>query len=214
MAGQQQTEPAPVSDKRALVEAVIASTVGTTIEWYDFFLYGTAAALVFPKLFFPEQSDVPSARSSLSSPSRPGLSPGRLVGSSSATWATAWAASPRWWRRCCLMGLSTLLDRPVADVCQHSASTAALLLTLLRVIQGIGVGGEWGGAVLLALESGHRGKRGFYASWPQAGVPLGLLASTGVFALVALARAGAGVLGLGLAAAVPPFRSADRGRAC
>jgi MFS family permease len=60
----------------------------------------------------------------------------------------------------------------------------ALLLTLLRAIQGIGVGGEWGGSVLLALESGHRGKRGFYASWPQAGVPLGLLASTGAFALM------------------------------
>jgi MFS family permease len=67
---------------------------------------------------------------------------------------------------------------------QQLGVTAALLLTLLRAIQGIGVGGEWGGAVLLALESGHRGKRGFYASWPQAGVPLGLLASTGAFALV------------------------------
>ena len=60
---------------------------------------------------------------------------------------------------------------------------APVLLTLLRFAQGVGVGGEWGGAVLLALESGHRGRRGFYASWPQAGVPLGLLASTGVFAL-------------------------------
>jgi MFS family permease len=61
---------------------------------------------------------------------------------------------------------------------------APLLLVLLRVLQGVGVGGEWGGAVLLALESGHRGRRGFYASWPQAGVPLGLLASTGVLALM------------------------------
>src|SRR5262249_11231172 len=61
--------------------------------------------------------------------------------------------------------------------------TAALLLTALRFIQGIGVGGEWGGAVLLALEFGHRGRRGFYASWPQVGVPLGLLLSTGVMTL-------------------------------
>src|SRR5205085_9785643 len=60
---------------------------------------------------------------------------------------------------------------------------APLLLTSLRFVQGIGVGGEWGGAVLLALEYGHRGKRGFYASWPQAGVPLGLLTSAGVVAV-------------------------------
>src|SRR5260370_11515570 len=58
MLKQQRTEPVLVSEKRALIEAVIASTVGTTIEWYDFFLYGTAAAMVFPKLFFPEQTDL------------------------------------------------------------------------------------------------------------------------------------------------------------
>jgi MFS family permease len=83
-----------------------------------------------------------------------------------------------------LMGVSTLLIGLLPTYDQLGPA-AAVLLTLLRVLQGIGVGGEWGGAVLLALESGHRGKRGFYASWPQAGVPLGLLTSTGVFALVA-----------------------------
>src|SRR6185437_10752104 len=81
-----------------------------------------------------------------------------------------------------LMGLST-----VAIGLLPTASTigvaAPFLLTLLRFLQGIGVGGEWGGAVLLALEYSHRGKRGFYASWPQAGVPLGLLTSAGVVAL-------------------------------
>src|SRR5207253_8072816 len=81
-----------------------------------------------------------------------------------------------------LMGLSTLLIGFLPTYEQIGA-WAALLLTMLRILQGIGVGGEWGGAVLLALESGHRGRRGFYASWPQAGVPLGLLASAGVVAL-------------------------------
>jgi MFS family permease len=81
-----------------------------------------------------------------------------------------------------LMGLSTVFIGflPTYDAI---GVAAPLLLTVLRFIQGIGVGGEWGGAVLLALEYGHRGKRGFYASWPQAGVPLGLLTSTGVVAL-------------------------------
>src|SRR5439155_11052391 len=81
-----------------------------------------------------------------------------------------------------LMGVSTLLIGLMPTYDQIGLA-APLLLTLLRFLQGIGVGGEWGGAVLLALESGHRGKRGFYASWPQAGVPLGLLAANGVFAL-------------------------------
>src|SRR5262249_6553644 len=78
-----------------------------------------------------------------------------------------------------LMGLSTLAIGFLPTY-EQIGPVAAVLLTILRILQGIGVGGEWGGAVLLALESGHRGKRGFYASWPQAGVPLGLLASAGV----------------------------------
>ena len=81
-----------------------------------------------------------------------------------------------------LMGVSTLAIGflPTYD---EIGILAPILLTLFRILQGLGVGGEWGGAVLLALEYGHTGKRGFYASWPQAGVPLGLLSSTGVMAL-------------------------------
>jgi metabolite-proton symporter len=169
------------SDRRALVEAVVASTVGTTIEWYDFFLYGTAAALVFPQLFFPEQTKfVGQILSYLTFTAgfvaRPlgGILFGHLgdrVGRKSTLVATL-----------LLMGVSTLLIG-LLPTHEQIGGTAAVLLTLLRVIQGLGVGGEWGGAVLLALESGHRGRRGFYASWPQAGVPLGLLAATGVFTL-------------------------------
>lgn len=170
---------APVG-RRALIEAVIASTVGTTIEWYDFFLYGVMAALVFPALFFPKLDPFVGQILSFLTftagfAARPlgGVVFGHLgdrIGRKSTLVATL-----------LLMGLST-----VAIGLLPTAGTigvaAPFLLTLLRCLQGIGVGGEWGGAVLLALEYGHRGKRGFYASFPQAGVPLGLLTSAGVVA--------------------------------
>jgi metabolite-proton symporter len=167
--------------RRALIEAVIASTVGTTIEWYDFFLYGVMAALVFPRLFFPADDPFVGQILSFSTftvgfVARPlgGVIFGYLgdrIGRKSTLVATL-----------LLMGLSTVCIGflPTAE---RIGLAAPLLLTSLRFVQGIGVGGEWGGAVLLALEYGHRGKRGFYASWPQSGVPLGLLSSAGVVAL-------------------------------
>jgi metabolite-proton symporter len=174
------TADAPVG-RRALIEAVIASTVGTTIEWYDFFLYGVMAALVFPSLFFPTVDPFLGQILSFLTftagfVARPlgGVVFGYLgdrIGRKSTLVATL-----------LLMGLSTVAIGllPTADTI---GVAAPLLLTLLRVLQGLGVGGEWGGAVLLALEYGHRGNRGFYASWPQVGVPLGLLTSAGVVAV-------------------------------
>jgi|SRR5262245_20634983 len=171
---------APVG-RRAVIEAVVASTVGTTIEWYDFFLYGVMAALVFPRLFFPTVDPFLGQILSFLTftagfVARPlgGVIFGYLgdrIGRKSTLVATL-----------LLMGVSTVAIGllPTADTI---GVTAPFLLTSLRFLQGIGVGGEWGGAVLLALEYGHRGKRGFYASCPQAGVPLGLLASAGVVAL-------------------------------
>jgi metabolite-proton symporter len=176
-----QPVPASSASRRALVEAIIASTVGTTIEWYDFFLYGTMAALVFPQLFFPSFDPFVGQILAFSTftvgfVARPlgGVAFGYLgdrVGRKSTLVATL-----------LLMGVSTLLIGFMPTYGQIGVA-APLVLTALRFAQGLGVGGEWGGAVLLALEYGHRGKRGFYASWPQAGVPLGLLASTGVVAL-------------------------------
>jgi MFS family permease len=177
-------EPAPEAarERRALVEAVVASTVGTTIEWYDFFLYGTATALIFRELFFPEQSEFAGQIYSFLTFTAGFVArvPGGMifgylgdrVGRKSTLVATL-----------LLMGVSTFLIGLLPTHAQIGGMAPALLL-LLRLVQGVGVGGEWGGAVLLALEFGHRGRRGFAASWPQAGVPLGLLASTGVFALV------------------------------
>jgi metabolite-proton symporter len=175
------SEPPAAPDRRAVIEAVVASTVGTTIEWYDFFLYGTAAALVFPQLFFPSSEAFVGRILAFGSfavgfVARPvgGALFGYLgdrVGRKATLVATL-----------LLMGVSTFLVG-LLPTYEQLGVTAPLLLVLLRVLQGVGVGGEWGGAVLLAVEYGHRGRRGFYASWPQAGVPLGLLLSTGVLAL-------------------------------
>src|SRR5262249_22158412 len=154
----------------ALIEAVVASTVGTTIEWYDFFLYGLVTALVFPELFFPESTPfrgqlLAFGTFTVGFIARPlgGVLFGHLgdrIGRKSTLVSTL-----------LLMGGSTFLIGLLPTY--HQIGVAApLLLVTMRIIQGIGVGGEWGGAVLLALEYGHRGKRGFYASWPQAGVPL------------------------------------------
>jgi metabolite-proton symporter len=167
--------------RRRLITAVVGSTVGTTIEWYDFFLYGTAAALVFPQTFFPNQSPFAGQLASFGTYAvgflfRPlgGVIFGRMGdrhGRKAALVATL-----------LLMGVSTLLIGFLPSY--HQIGVAApLILVALRCLQGIGVGGEWGGAVLLALESGHQGKRGLIASWPQVGVPMGLLLSTGTMAL-------------------------------
>ena len=169
--------PNPAHRRRA----VIASTVGTTIEWYDFFLYGTVAALVFPALFFPHAS------------------PGTGVLASFATQFVGFAARPigaaifghvgdRIGRKATLittlllMGIATVLIGLVPGYAKIGIA-APILLVVLRMAQGIGVGGEWGGSVLLSMEWGSERRRGFFASWPQLGVPLGLLLSTGMVKL-------------------------------
>jgi MHS family shikimate/dehydroshikimate transporter-like MFS transporter len=163
-------------------KVALASFVGTTIEWYDFFLYGTAAALVFDQLFFPDAEP--------------------LIGTLLAfsTYAVGFAARPlggivfghfgdRIGRKSMLvlslliMGVATFL---IGCLPTHASIgvLAPILLVVLRFAQGIGVGGEWGGAVLMSVEHAPPGRRGFFGSWPQMGVPAGLLLSTSVFALV------------------------------
>jgi MFS family permease len=156
--------------------AVFASTVGTTIEWYDFFLYGTAAALVFPSLFFPNETRFTGILLSfgvqfVGFASRPiGAAIfghfGDRVGRKGTLITTL-----------LLMGIATLLIGLLPSYSTIGIA-APILLTLLRVAQGIGVGGEWGGSVLLSMEWGSRKRRGLMASWPQMGVPLGLILST------------------------------------
>jgi metabolite-proton symporter len=161
--------------------ALFAGTIGTAVEWYDFFLYGTAAALVFPKLFFPDAS------------------PYAGVLAAFATYAVGFAARPigaaifghwgdRIGRKATLV--STLLVMGTASVLIGCLPThadigfwAPALLVLLRIIQGIGVGGEWAGSVTLTMEWGDSKRRGFIASFPQVGVPLGLIMATGAVSL-------------------------------
>jgi metabolite-proton symporter len=165
-----------------LKRVVLASLVGTTIEWYDFFLYGTAAALVFNKVFFHQKDP--------------------LVGAMLAftTYALGFVARPvggvlfghfgdRIGRKkllmlsLILMGVATFAIGLLPTYSQVGV-LAPLLLVALRLIQGLAVGGEWGGAILLVAESGHASRRGFWASWPQVGVPIGNLLAAGVLAVM------------------------------
>ncbi len=180
MAGRSATPNDLVARQRR--RAVFASTIGTTVEWYDFFLYGTAAALVFPHLFFPGQSAYSGVLASFAT---------QFVGFGARPIGAAIFGhfGDRIGRRSTLvttlmlMGIATFLIGLLPS--RASIGLAApLLLVLLRVIQGIGVGGEWGGSVLLAMEWGSQRRRGFMASWPQLGVPLGLLLSTGMVKLM------------------------------
>lgn len=169
--------------------AAIASTIGTAIEWYDYFLYGTAAALVFPKLFFPN--------------SDPFI--GQLQ--SFATMFLGFVARPvgaaifghygdRLGRKATL--IITLLLMGLSSAAMGILPTyaaigvwAPVILIILRILQGIGVGGEWGGSVLLSMEWGHHQRRGLMGSWPQLGVPLGLLFSS-LFMSIFIAISGSG----------------------
>jgi len=156
-----------------LRKAVIASTIGTTIEWYDFFIYNIAAGLIFGRLFFPHESPVAGTLAAF------------------GTYFVGFAARPigaaifghygdRIGRKATLiatllcMGIATFL---VAFVPTYASIGiwGAVLLTILRALQGLGVGGEWGGSVLLSMEWARtHGQRGLVASWPQFGVPAGL----------------------------------------
>jgi MHS family shikimate/dehydroshikimate transporter-like MFS transporter len=157
----------------------LASLIGTTIEWYDYFLYGTAAALVLNKLFFPTFDPLSGTLAAL------------------ATYSIAFLARPiggivighygdRIGRKSMLvltlviMGVATFLIG-LLPTYATIGPLAPVLLVLLRIAQGFGVGGEWGGAILMAVEHAPPGKRGFYGSWPQIGVPAGLLLANLVY---------------------------------
>ena len=157
-----------------LRKAVVASTVGTAIEWYDFFLYGTAAGLVFGKLYFPNENPLSATLLAFGTYFIGFV--GRPIGA-----AIFGHYGDRIGRKATLiatllcMGLATFA---IAFVPTYASIGiwGAILLTVLRMIQGIGVGGEWGGSVLLAMEwSRTQNQRGLIASWPQFGVPCGLL---------------------------------------
>jgi MFS family permease len=166
--------------------AAVASVVGTSIEWYDFFLYGTAAAIVFPAVFFPKSSAYAGTLESF------------------ATYAVGFAARPvgaaifgHWGDRIgrkatliitlLMMGIASALVGVLPGTATIGIA-APILLVVLRVLQGLAVGGEWSGSVLLSMEWGKQHRRGLMASWPQIGVPIGLLLGTGAMTAIALSN--------------------------
>lgn len=159
-----------------LRRAVIAATVGTTIEWYDFFIYGTAAGLVFGKLYFPNEDPLTATLAAFGTYFVGFV--GRPIGA-----AIFGHYGDRIGRKATLiatlmcMGLATFAIALVPTYASIGI-WGAVILTILRVIQGIGVGGEWGGSVLISMEwARSHGSRGLVASWPQFGVPAGLFLS-------------------------------------
>jgi metabolite-proton symporter len=167
---------------QSIRKVVVASLIGTSLEWYDFFLYGSAAALVFNKLFFPDADPLT----------------GTLL--AFATSATGFVARPiggvvfghygdKLGRKTVLvvtllvMGIATFLIGLLPTYAAIGVA-APILLVVLRIVQGLGLGGEWGGAVLMSLEHGQPDRRGWNASWPQVGVPAGNLLAAGVLGIM------------------------------
>jgi MHS family shikimate/dehydroshikimate transporter-like MFS transporter len=168
----------------SIMKIAIASAIGCSIEWYDFFLYGVVSAIVFNKLFFPSSDPTVSMMLTWT------------------TYAVGFLARPlgaiifghfgdRIGRNTILiltlviMGTATFAVG-LLPTYQEIGIWAPIGLLVLRVFQGIGIGGEWGGAVLLSIEHSPRQRRGFYGAWPQIGVPAGMCLSAGVVAVISL----------------------------
>jgi metabolite-proton symporter len=171
--------PGRGTSKNTAGQVLFASLIGTTIEFFDFYIYATAAVLIFPRLFFPKEDPMSATLASL------------------ATFAIAFFARPfgsalfghfgdRVGRKATLV--AALLTMGVSTVAIGALPTyasvgvvAPLLLALCRLGQGLGLGGEWGGAVLLAIENAPPGRRAWYGMFPQLGAPIGFLFSGGIF---------------------------------
>ncbi len=194
---------APINRPR---QVLFASLIGTTIEFFDFYIYATAAVLVFPRLFFPATDATAATLASL------------------ATFGIAFLARPigsalfghfgdRIGRKATLvaalltMGVSTVAIG-LLPTYETIGVAAPILLALCRFGQGLGLGGEWGGAVLLAIENAPPGRRAWYGMFPQLGAPIGFLFSGGVFLLLSRVADRRSVLSLRLAHSVPGQRRA------
>ncbi|MFJ7512621.1 MFS transporter [Peribacillus simplex] len=170
-----------LSNKKMKRRALVGSTFGAVIEWYDFFLYATASALIFPKLFFPDSDPFIATLLSFATFATGFLARpigavifghyGDRIGRKNALVITLW-----------MMGLSSFL-MGLLPTFATIGIWAPILLVILRLIQGIGVGGEWAGSILLSMEWGSEKKKGFMASVPNAGVGAGMLLSSAVVGL-------------------------------
>ena len=170
------TKPAAARSRREYVTAGLASMMGTTIEWYDFFLYGTAAALIFNKIFFPAFDPLTGTLAAFATYSV-GFFARPLGGVIFGHYGDKIGRKSMLLITLLLMGVPTILIGLIPSY-EQIGYWAAVLLVLMRFLQGIAVGGEWGGAVLMAVEHAPNGKKGFFGSLPQAGVAPGLILSS------------------------------------
>ncbi|NRQ39602.1 MHS family MFS transporter [Nonomuraea sp. NN258] len=174
---------------------ILASLIGTSLEWYDFFLYTTASTVVFAKLFFPTLDPFNATMAALTANAvafvaRPlgGIVFGHFgdrVGRKTVLVVTL-----------LVMGVSTFLIGLLPGYATIGVA-APILLAVLRFVQGLGLGGEWGGAVIMSMEHGGGRRRGFNASWPQVGVPAGYVLATGLLAILSFAQSDAAFLSWG-----------------
>src|SRR5215218_5131835 len=164
-----------LSRRSSIGQVVGASFVGTALEWYDYFIYGTAAALVFPELFFPEFSSLAATLASFAT-----FAVGFFVRPLGAVFFGHYGDKVG--RKAVLvitllvMGIATFLIG-LLPTFETIGIMGAVALVVLRLLQGFAVGGEWGGAVLMAVEHSPAERRGFHGSWPQMGAPAGLVLS-------------------------------------
>jgi metabolite-proton symporter len=172
----------PAARKRMMAKAVIASAVGTTIEWYDFFLYGVAAALVFPRIFFPASDPFTGTLLAFST---------YFVGFVARPFGAAFFGhyGDRLGRKAALIATLLLMGMATTGIglvpgYDRIGIWGAVLLVVGRVLQGVGVGGEWGGSVLMAGEWTDPKRRGFTTSWAQFGAPAGMVLANGALALM------------------------------
>ncbi|QDX24054.1 MHS family MFS transporter [Pandoraea pnomenusa] len=173
---------AAANAEKAVRTVALASLIGTTVEWYDFFLYGTVTGLVFNKLFFPS-GDAFVATALAYTVYAVGFATRPLGGILFGHFGDKLGRKPLLIVTLTIMGVSTFLIGLVPTY-DSIGIAAPLILLFLRLLQGIGLGGEWGGAVLMAFEYAPRDKRGQFAAYPQIGLAVGLCLSTGVVALL------------------------------
>jgi metabolite-proton symporter len=178
---------APETTRRRspIARIVGASLVGTTVEWYDFFLYGVAAAAVFPHVFFPNATDPLQATLLSFATYWIGFVFRPLGGLVFGHFGDKLGRKKLLIVSLLMMGVATFAIGLLPSHAQVGV-LAPVLLTVLRCVQGFALGGEWGGAVLIVSEHGHPKHRGFWASWPQAGAPAGQLIANGLLAFLAV----------------------------
>ncbi len=180
-----QTKQTP-PNRPTIVKVVAASMAGTTVEWYDFFLYGVAAALVFPRVFFPANDPAVGVLLALGTFAI-GFIARPIGGLVFGHYGDILGRKKLLVISLLMMGIATFLIGLLPGY-DTIGLAAPIILIILRLVQGFGLGGEWGGAVLIVSEYGDPARRGYWASWPQTGAPLGQLLANGLLASLALVQ--------------------------